>query len=105
MFVEGSDVTDRVNAENELRALNDTLEQRVSDALAERSLFAEFVDNTDDAVLALDFDYNILAVNEANTRVFEKLYGVAPLAGDNLHQIMSDLPELRGQIEFHLRGP
>jgi PAS domain S-box-containing protein len=86
-----------------LRALNDTLEQRVSEALAERSLFAEFVNNTDDAVLALDFGFNILAINKANTRMLERIYGVAPRAGDNLLQIMNDLPELRAQIDNLIR--
>lgn len=41
IFLEGHDVSDRRRAEDELRELNETLERRIADALAERELAEE----------------------------------------------------------------
>src|SRR5262249_11794487 len=64
-FGAASDVTARKNAEAALRELNETLERRVTEALAERKLLADIVEGTDALVHVLDLDYRWLALNRA----------------------------------------
>ncbi|HET8613797.1 MAG TPA: response regulator, partial [Sphingomonas sp.] len=82
----------------ELRRLNEALEQRFSEVLAERKLLAELVETTDALILALDFDYNIMAVNRACSRDLERIYGVQAGVGDNLLDLLSAYPEEREKV-------
>ncbi len=86
------DITDRKAVEQALRDLNETLEQRVADALAERKLFADLVENTDAIIQVLDRDYRVLAINRAAVAAFDRAYGVAPTVGASILDLLSDRP-------------
>ena len=99
------DIHDRQKAEAELRAseerlreLNETLERRVADALAERQVLADFVESTNTSILAFDLDHRILAINEANAAEIERVYGRRPQVGDNFLELIADMPEHRAQV-------
>ena len=94
-----SDVTARKNAEAALRELNETLERRVTEALAERKLLADIVEGTDAFVLVADLQYRLLAVNKAAANEFERVYGVRPRAGDNLLDLLATQPEHQLEVK------
>jgi PAS domain S-box-containing protein len=87
------DVHDRKLAEARLRELNETLERRVEEALAQRKLWADVFETTDALVGALDLDYRVLAVNRAYADEWEAIYGVRPKVGDNLLDLLAGNPE------------
>lgn len=95
------DITARKATEQSLLDLNETLEQRVATALAERRIFAGIVEATDGAVLACDLEFGILAINTSTAAHMERVYGVRPKLGDNLLGVLTELPEHRDQIERH----
>jgi signal transduction histidine kinase len=76
-----------------LRQANETPEQRVAEALAERRLMAELVQTTDTFVQVLDNNFRILAINDANIAEYEKVYGFRPKVGDSLADLLADRPE------------
>jgi PAS domain S-box-containing protein len=84
---------ERHEAEATLRRLNETLEERVATALAERKLLADIVENTDALVQVLDLDYRVLAINKASADKFDYIYGVRPKIGDDLHDLLREWPE------------
>jgi PAS domain S-box-containing protein len=102
------DVTERKRAEAELRLLNETLEARVAQALAERRLLAEVVEGATIFVQVADTDYNWLAINGASAGEFERIFGVRPRVGDNMLELLASKPEhqaqVRGVWERALRG-
>ncbi|HYE49832.1 MAG TPA: PAS domain S-box protein, partial [Azospirillaceae bacterium] len=87
------DVTDWRLAEEGLRELNATLEQRVADALAERKLWADIVESTDAPISALDHGYRFVAFNRAYAGEFARIYGVAPQLGARLDTLLGHAPE------------
>ncbi len=96
VFVDGYDVTARVHVEHslrqreeELRNLNETLEQRVDTMLAERKLWADIFENTVAMIAAIDLDYRFLAVNRAYAEEFEYNFGVQPKPGDNMMELLA----------------
>ncbi|KQQ19148.1 histidine kinase [Methylobacterium sp. Leaf123] len=91
---------ERARAEDRLRELNDTLERRVAEALAERNMLAKLVEMTDVMIMAVSLDYNILAINAANADEFERIYGVRPKAGDNMLELLADQPEHQEQVRI-----
>jgi PAS domain S-box-containing protein len=92
------DVTEQQRAEDRLRELNSTLEERVAERTAERNILAKLVEMTEVMVMAVDLDYNILALNAANADGFERIYGVRPKVGDNMLELLSDWPEHREEV-------
>ncbi|MNO54906.1 Blue-light-activated protein [compost metagenome] len=82
------DVTERRQAEQALQRLNEQLEQRVSDALAERRLFAELVDHSVVNVHVIDSGMRWLAVNHQARQDFHQLYGRTPEVGDYMPALM-----------------
>jgi len=82
------DVTARRAAEAELHALNSTLEDRISESLAERKLLAELVEASDAIVQVLDQDFRLLAINRAAADKVERVYGTRPNIGDNMLAIL-----------------
>ena len=91
MFCAVSETTQRVLAERALREseaalreLNETLERRVNEALAERKLLADIVEGTNAFVQVADLDYRWLAINRAAVDEFERIFGVRPRVGDNM---------------------
>lgn len=89
---------ERARAEDRLRELNDTLERRVAAAVAERNMLAKLVEMTDVMIMAVDLDYNIIALNAANADEFERIYGIRPTTGDNMLALLADQPEHQEQV-------
>jgi PAS domain S-box-containing protein len=86
-------VIERKRAEEALRRLNETLEQRVSDALAERKLWADIFETTNAIICVLSKDFRFLAVNRAYVGEFEHIHGIRPRVGDDLLALLADRPK------------
>jgi len=93
------DINERHAAEAALRRLNETLEERVAVALAERKVLADIVENTDAYIQVLDRDYRLLAVNKASADEFQRLFGVRPAVGAYLPDLFARHPEARANAE------
>lgn len=93
-------ITEQKRDEAKLRDLNETLERRLSEHLAERKLFADVVDDTDALIQVFDTELSILAINKAAIDEFHRLYGVRPKVGDNMSKLLSDLGSQRAQVEL-----
>jgi len=78
LFCACTETTRRVLAERELRDLNDTLERRITEAVAERNVLADIVEGTNAFVQVADLEYNWLAINRAAANEFERIFGVRP---------------------------
>jgi PAS domain S-box-containing protein len=89
VFVEGADVTKRRQAELALQALNESLEERVSAALAEAKLLNDVVDATDIFIQVLAPDGHILAINHAAADECLRLFGARPNVGDDMFQFLA----------------
>jgi PAS domain S-box-containing protein len=87
------DITRRKADEARLRELNETLERRVSEALAERKLLADIVESTDAFVQVVDLGYRWMAINQAAADEFESIFGRRPRPGDNMLELLADRPE------------
>jgi signal transduction histidine kinase len=92
------DVTPRKRAELELQQLNDTLEARVVEALAQRKLLADIVEGTNAFVQVVDTGLNWLAINSAAAAEAERVFGVRPRTGDSVLAMMAALPEQGEQL-------
>ena len=99
MFCAVSETTQRVLAERALREseaalreLNETLERRVNEALAERKLLADIVEGTNAFVQVADLEYRWLAINRAAADEFERIFGVRPRVGDNMLELLAEQP-------------
>jgi signal transduction histidine kinase/PAS domain-containing protein/ActR/RegA family two-component response regulator len=92
-FGAASDVTARKTAEAALLELNETLERRVNDALAERKILADIVEGTDAFVHVVDLGSRWLAINRAAADDFERLFGVRPRAGDSMVDLLASRPD------------
>ena len=86
------DINERHAAEAALRRLNETLEERVATALSERKLLADVVESTEAFVQVLDMDHRFLAVNRSSADEFERVYGVRPVVGASLLELLADHP-------------
>ena len=93
------DITARKAAEEELRELNERLENRVAQALAERKILVDIVEATDTLVQVLDLDYRFLAVNRACADEFARVYGVRPNLGDSMLELLQDRPEHQAAVK------
>jgi signal transduction histidine kinase/ActR/RegA family two-component response regulator len=98
-FGAASDVTARKNAEAALRELNETLERRVTEALAERKILADIVEGTDAFVQVVDLGYRLLAINNSAANEFERIFGVRPKAGDNLLDLLAAQPDQQRDVK------
>lgn len=87
--------TEQKLAEAALRELNDSLERRINDALAERTLLSDVFDATGAFIQIVDTGYNLLGINKANADEYEEVYGFRPVAGDNLLALLAEFPEQR----------
>jgi PAS domain S-box-containing protein len=86
------DITNRKRTELRLKELNENLERRVSEALAERRLMAELVETTNAFIQVADNDYRWLAVNKASADEFERIFGIRPKVGDSMFEVLADQP-------------
>ena len=76
-----------------LADLNETLEARVTAAIAEHKVLADIVESTDALVQVVDLDCRIVAVNRASAADFERLHGVRPRVGDSLAVLLRHKPD------------
>lgn len=90
---------ERAAAEDRLRELNETLERRVAEALAERKLLADLVEGTDAFVQVIDHDFRWLAINRAAADEFERVYGVRPKVGDSMLDVLAGRPEHQAALQ------
>jgi PAS domain S-box-containing protein len=105
MFCAVSETTQKVLAERALRqsearllALNETLERRVTEALAERKLLADIVEGTNAFVQVADLEYRWLAINRAAADEFERIFGVRPRVGESMLQVLAGQPEHQAAV-------
>jgi len=99
MFCAVAETTEKVVAERRIADENQTLEQRVAEALAERKLFADIVEGTDAFVQMADPLFNFLAINKASADEFERIFGVRPKVGDNMLDLLENKPEHREAVK------
>ncbi len=83
---------------NDLRQFNRTLELRVDQRTAERNLLASIVETTDSIVNVIDLDYHWMAINRAGAEAFEALFGKRPQVGDNILDLLADLPDQQAAV-------
>lgn len=88
-----NDVSARRQAELQLREVNDTLELRVEEAVAERKLWADVIENTDALIAVVSSEFRYLALNAAYAEEFERIFGIRPKVGDHLPGLMRQMPE------------
>lgn len=88
--------SDRLN--NQLKELNETLEQRFAERTRERNLLATIVESTDVLVMACDLNYQIVAINQACANEFERVYGIHAEPGGNLLSLLDEKPEHQQQV-------
>ncbi|HSI41045.1 MAG TPA: PAS domain-containing protein [Xanthobacteraceae bacterium] len=92
------DVTARKKAEVELQRLNETLERRVAEAVAERNVLADIVEGSSAFVQVVDPDLRWLAINSASAREFARVFGRLPKVGDGLPDLLADQPHQREAV-------
>lgn len=93
------DITERKRVDQALIELNQTLETRVADAIAERKLLADLVEGTDAFVQVAGPDYRWLSINRAASDEFERIFGVRPQVGQSMLDVLADQPEHRAEVE------
>ena len=98
-----TDIEEIVQARSVLQKSRAELEAEVAARTGERNLLATLVEKTDVMIMALDLDFNILAINPANADEMERLYGVRGRTGDNLLTLLADKPEMRAAAEVTWR--
>src|ERR1041384_2528181 len=99
MFCAVSETTRKVLAEHALRELNETLERRVREALAERNLLADIMEGTNAFVQVADHEYRWLAVNKAAADEFERIFGKRPAVGASMLDLLASQPEHRAAVK------
>ena len=99
MFCAVSETTQKVLAERALRELNQTLERRVTEAVAERNDLADIVEGTNAFVQVADLDYRWLAINRAAADEFERIFGVRPRVGDCMLDVLASQPEHQAAVK------
>jgi PAS domain S-box-containing protein len=90
-----TDIEEIVQARGILQKSRAELEAEVAARTGERNLLATLVEKTDVMIMALDLDFNILAINPANADELERLYGVRGRTGDNLLTLLADKPAMQ----------
>ena len=99
MFCACTETTRRVLAEHALREFNETLERRVTEALAERNLLADIMEGTNAFVQVADLEYRWLAVNKAAADEFERIFGKRPVVGASMLELLASQPEQQAAVK------
>jgi PAS domain S-box-containing protein len=94
-----TDIEDIVQARTLLQRSRDELELQVAARTGERNLLATLVETTDVMIMAVDLQFNILAINKANADEFARIYGKPARVGDNLLSLLADQPEQRAAVQ------
>ena len=98
MFCAVAETTERVLTHRGTRQLNETLERRVEEALAERKLLAELIERTPAFVQVVDLEYRWLAINQSAANEFERIFGVRPKVGDDMLALLAGQPAHRAAV-------
>ncbi|HET9567421.1 MAG TPA: PAS domain-containing protein [Vicinamibacterales bacterium] len=85
-------------SEGRLRELNETLERRVTEAIAERNILADIVERTNAFVQVVDLEYRWLAVNRAAADEFERIFGTRPRVGLRVFDLLADQPDNQAAV-------
>jgi PAS domain S-box-containing protein len=85
-------------SEGQLRELNETLECRVTEAIAERNILADIVERTNAFVQVIDLEYRWLAVNRAAADEFERIFGTRPRVGLRVFDLLADQPDNQAAV-------
>ena len=85
-------------SEARLRELNETLERRVTEAIAERNILADIVERTNAFVQVVDLEYRWLAVNRAAADEFERIFGTRPRVGLRVFDLLADQPDNQAAV-------
>ncbi len=106
MFCAVSETTQKILAERasreseaRLRELNETLERRVKEAVAERSVLADIVEGTNAFVQVADSEYRWLAINRAAADEFERIFGIRPRVGSSMLELLASQPEHQAAVK------
>jgi signal transduction histidine kinase/CheY-like chemotaxis protein len=89
------DITIQKRDADDLRRMNESLERRVADAIAERQLWADMLEGSDDPVAAVDADFRLIALNRAYAEVCERLFRVRLSVGDKVSEALAHMPSAR----------
>ncbi|MGH6970350.1 MAG: ATP-binding protein, partial [Caulobacteraceae bacterium] len=92
------DITQRKADEARLRELNETLERRIQDALAERRLLAEIIEAGDAFVQVLDPEFCWLAFNRSTAERMERAFGAQPRVGGSLLDALAHRPSEQASV-------
>lgn len=92
------DIDERREMERALREANESLEVRVSAAMAERQLLAQLVEGTDAFVQVVGPDFRWMAINRAAADEIERIYGVRPHVGDSFPELFQDQKHLVDEV-------
>ena len=82
-----------------MRELNEKLGRRFAEALSEKRVLADIVENTDAFVQVADLDFRWLAINRASADEFERIYGVRPRVGQSMLDAVAHMPEHRDAVK------
>lgn len=82
-----------------MRELNEKLGQRFAEALAEKRILADLVENTDAFVQVADLNYRWLAINKASADEFERIYGIRPRVGQSMLEAIAHMPGHREAVQ------
>jgi len=99
MFCAVQETTRRVLAERALRELNETLERRVNEALAERKILVDIVEGTNAFVQVADLEYRWLAINKAAADEFARIFGKRPKVGASMLEVLADQPDHQAAVK------
>ncbi|RMS77159.1 Signal transduction histidine kinase, partial [Pseudomonas savastanoi] len=93
------DITERKRAELALQQMNETLEARIVEAVAERNVLADVVNGTNAFIHVIDANYRWMAINGSALREFERLFGVRPQVGDNMLDLLDDCSQSKAGLK------
>jgi len=94
-----TDIEEIVQARQVLLKSQAELEAEITARTGERNLLATLVQTTDMLIMAIDLDFNILAINRAAVEEMQRVYGVPGRVGDNLLALLAGQPEQRDAAE------
>ena len=92
------DITARKRDEALLLELNDTLERRLEEHLAERKLLSDIVEEAEPFIQVADFNFRWLAINRSSADEFERIYGVRPKVGMSMLDALASKPEEQARV-------
>ena len=89
------DVTHQRRAAHQLLKAKEDLERRVVEVVAERQLWADMFEGSDNPIAAVDRDLRLIALNGAYRAACERLFGVTLEVGTVLTDALAHMPQAR----------